>query len=546
MSEAIVVVWLLGSAWLLIRLAVSYRSMQRLKHGAAAASEQLQARWKMLAADVGVRRQARLLVSDDVEAPMALGLFDPVILIPRSLPQQLSEPDLDHIALHELAHLRRYDDWMNLLQKLLEALLPIQPAMFWIGWRLALERETACDDWVIAATGTPKPYAASLTRIAELALWARCGILGSGVVGLPSQLFRRVQRLLDPRRNIAPRVSVAPLALAMGAVTVLAFVILSAPPMVALANSPQEPAVAPAADAMPDVPPATQPAEPGTQMQTFAVPNGGKLVVDVDRGNIHVATWNQSKVRIVVTQTGPGLAELLKHHHITMTQEGREVRVRAADDGMLPSSDSGIEIEYRIAVPAKFDAELRDGAGDAEVDGLGGAVDATTGAGNIDLERIDGPTKSRAGMGNIDASACHGPLQLITGSGNIDVKKIDGSVDGHTGMGNIDAADCTGALQASDGAGNIDIHRFSGPSVTARTGAGNVSGELIKSLEADSSLNTSMGNIEARLNPSMRVNLTASTSMGDVRSEFPIGPVNGGGAKLDLETRIGNIQIQKK
>jgi beta-lactamase regulating signal transducer with metallopeptidase domain len=570
-SEVIAALWGFASAILLIRLAISYRSMQRLKTRAAPAAERLQQRLTVLAERAGVRRQARLLVSDEVCAPMALGLFDPAILIPRSLPQQVSELDFDHIALHELAHLRRFDDWINLLQKFLEALLPIQPALFWIGRQLTLERETACDDWVIASTGTPKPYVTSLTRIAELSLWARSGILASGAAGHPSQLYQRVQRLLDKRRNIAPRVSSLPLALAVTAVIGLAWVILSAPPMVALANPPSADPVAPigaavvlAAAAGADTSPTTQPSEPGTEMRSFSVQPGGRLVVDVDQGDIVVSSWDQNSVRVIVKQKGPNLSEFMEHHHIKMTQEGAEIRVQASADAMPSGFSSPVEILYQIMVPAKFDAQLRDGAGNVQMSDLHGTLDAKSGAGNVGAQQCTGRLNANSGAGNIElgdidakaecdaragniiATACHGTLQLKSGAGNIEIRKTDAAVEAHADYGNIKATDCAGAVQFFDGDGNIDIHRFAGPSVIAKTATGNVSAELLHAPTADSSLMSAIGNIQLKLDPAAVVNLLATSMMGNVDSEFPTGANQNSGPTLRAITRMGNVQITKR
>ena len=570
--EVIAVLWALASALLLIRLAISYRSMQRLKTRATPAAQRLQERLGVLSARAGVRRKARLLVSDVVSAPMALGLFDPVILIPRSLPQQMSELDFDHVALHELAHLRRYDDWINLLQKLFEALLPIQPALFWIGHQLSLERETACDDWVIAATGTAKPYATSLTRIAELTLWARCGILASGAAGHPSQLFVRVQRLLDKRRNFATRVSMFPLALAMTAVICLAWMVLSTPQMIALADPPSAVPFTPTATpllaaTLPDLPPSTQPSGPETEIRTFPLKPGeagDRLVVDVDRGDIVVTSWDQNSVRVIVKQEGPNLPEFMEHHHIKMTQQGPEIRVQAAGDSTPFGNSSSVQIQYQIMVPGKFDAQLKSGAGNVQMLKLNGTLEAKTGAGNVDVQECTGRLKATSGAGNIDLReidaradcdtgagnvvviACHGNLQLKSGAGNIDIKKSDASVEARAAYGNIDTADCSGRVQFADGEGNIDIHRFTGPSIIAKTATGNVFAELIRAPKEDSSLMSSIGNVQVKLDAAAVVNLLALSAMGNVTSDFPTGPNKNSGPTLHVVTRIGNVQITKQ
>jgi hypothetical protein len=179
-----------------------------------------------------------LLISKQVAGPVSLGFLDPVILIPWAFLGTLSDAEFDHIVMHELAHLRRRDDWTNLAQRLIEAALPVQPAVYWLSNRMSLEREMACDDWVIAATGTAKPYAASLTKVAELSQFGPAGILAAGAAGSQSQLFQRVRHMLDRSRNAAPRLAFGPLVAAVAAVAGLTYLGTRAPQMVAFAQSP--------------------------------------------------------------------------------------------------------------------------------------------------------------------------------------------------------------------------------------------------------------------------------------------------------------------
>ena len=168
---------------------------------------------------------------------MSLGFLNPAILIPQALFETLSDTELEHVVLHELAHLRRWDDWTNLAQKLIEAMLPIQPAVYWIGHRMCIEREMACDDWVIAITGRARPYAASLTKVAEITQWQRADILAAGATGNRSQLFSRVQNMLNETRDAAPKLTLIPLAAAIAAIGALIYVGARAPQLVAFAQS---------------------------------------------------------------------------------------------------------------------------------------------------------------------------------------------------------------------------------------------------------------------------------------------------------------------
>jgi len=236
---AIEILWALLSLVMLARLAGGYRELRRLKSGATPAPDRWQSRLRRLCAANAVRRQTRLLVSREVAGPMSLGFLDPVILIPWAFLDTLSDAELDHIVMHELAHLRRRDDWTNLAQRIIEAILPIQPAIYWLGHRMSLERELACDDWVIAATGTAKPYAASLTKVAELSQFGPAGILAAGAAGNQSQLRLRVHRMLDRTRNAAPKLVVGPLVAAVAAVVGLIYLGARAPQMIAFAQNPE-------------------------------------------------------------------------------------------------------------------------------------------------------------------------------------------------------------------------------------------------------------------------------------------------------------------
>lgn len=234
--SALEIIWALFSAIMLMRLGVGYRKLRRLKENATPLSAEWQMRLISLREINGVRRKTQLLVSNLIAAPMSLGFLTPAILIPRTLLNTLSDSELEHVVLHELGHIWRWDDWTNLAQKLIEAVFPIQPAVYWVGNRMSIEREMACDDWVISATGTAELYAASLTKVAELSQWAPVGILTAGATGNRSQLFRRVHHMLDKTRNMAPKLTFGPLSAAIVAVGILIYAGARAPQVIAFAQ----------------------------------------------------------------------------------------------------------------------------------------------------------------------------------------------------------------------------------------------------------------------------------------------------------------------
>lgn len=164
---------------------------------------------------------------------MAIGIWRPTILFPLGLEDQLSEDELDHVALHELGHLRRWDDWTRLAQRLAEAMLFLQPAVHLIGRRLNLEREIACDDRVVAVTGKPKPYASCLTRLAELSGGAPVSALAPGALLGRKHLSRRIEMLLDSNRQLGRRFSRLGFAAAVGALSAGLFALSHFAPLAA-------------------------------------------------------------------------------------------------------------------------------------------------------------------------------------------------------------------------------------------------------------------------------------------------------------------------
>jgi len=226
-------VWLVLALYALTRLAIGLFRLEQLKRDALPLPvEYRDAMPQWLRANKGAR-DVRLCVSDETDVPVAVGLFDAMILIPRALLERLSEPEVDQICLHELAHLRRADDWTNGLQRIINALLGWNPAARFIGQQLDLEREVACDDWVLSFVGTVRPYALCLTKMAESAPWPRHPIPAPGVFATRKHISLRIERLLGAGRNIATNLAPAPAAAAIAIVGAIALVIALVVPSIA-------------------------------------------------------------------------------------------------------------------------------------------------------------------------------------------------------------------------------------------------------------------------------------------------------------------------
>ncbi|HEV3194845.1 MAG TPA: pentapeptide repeat-containing protein [Candidatus Cybelea sp.] len=232
-AVAVFIAWLLLAAYALVRLIVGLLRLEQLKRDALPLPvEYRDAMPQWMRANKGAR-DVRLCVSDETDVPVAVGLFDAMILVPHTLLDRLSEDEVDQICLHELAHLRRADDWSNGFQRLVIALLGWNPAAQFIGQQLDLEREVACDDWVLSFVGMVRPYALCLTKMAERASWPRHPIPAPGVFATRKHISLRIERLLGAGRNIATNLSPAPAAAAVAAVAALALVITIVAPSVA-------------------------------------------------------------------------------------------------------------------------------------------------------------------------------------------------------------------------------------------------------------------------------------------------------------------------
>jgi beta-lactamase regulating signal transducer with metallopeptidase domain len=150
------------------------------------------------------RRTLQICTTGELERPSVIGFFAPRILIPDWLFSRLTPGELDQIVLHETEHLRRRDDWTNLLQKLCLVLFPLNPGLAWIERRLCREREMACDDGVIGITRAPRAYAACLASLAERGLQRRAGALSLGAWHARPELVRRVHSILRRNRALSP------------------------------------------------------------------------------------------------------------------------------------------------------------------------------------------------------------------------------------------------------------------------------------------------------------------------------------------------------
>ena len=199
---ALVVAWVLGVLICAVRLAGGWWHARRLvRLDTRRAPEALDGMSRAIARRLGLSRAIRLLVSTRVQVPLVIGWLRPVLLVPAAVATGLPPRQLEAVLAHELAHVRRHDYLVNLLQAVAETLLFYHPAVWWVSHTVRVEREHCCDDLAVAACGDPIAYARALTAVescrddrAALALAASGG-----------SLVARVRRLLGvaPPRHVS-------------------------------------------------------------------------------------------------------------------------------------------------------------------------------------------------------------------------------------------------------------------------------------------------------------------------------------------------------
>ena len=158
--------WLLGVMILSARLLLGFVSAGWLKNRGELAGEMLREQARQLSGRLNIRTPV-VRVSRQVTQAMAVGLVRPVIVIPMAWLIQLPPECLEAVLAHELAHIRRRDLWINLLQRIVETFLFFHPAVWWLSARLRQEREMCCDELAVSLTGRRVEYASTLELVAR-------------------------------------------------------------------------------------------------------------------------------------------------------------------------------------------------------------------------------------------------------------------------------------------------------------------------------------------------------------------------------------------
>lgn len=303
---AIAALWLAASAFRASELVFHSLRLRRLWRGAIPVQAEAHLR-SLLSAALPARR-IEICTTPDLDRPSVIGFFAPRILIPEWLCSRLTSGELEQVVLHEAEHLRRRDDWTNLLQKISLVLFPLNPALAWMERRLCREREMACDEGVVQRTQAPRTYAACLAALAERGIerrefLRRAQALSLGILGRRPELVRRVDSILRRKQALHPLAAGALVGVVGCGLLVGAIELSRSPQLVAFVAAPK----------------------PGVQTAAL-VPPGTPGIARISRGRTHEAS-------------------------------------PAADDEVFQPSGRYRAIETKSIVPAKRSAPATQGAG---------------------------------------------------------------------------------------------------------------------------------------------------------------------------------------
>lgn len=296
----------------------------------------------------------------------------------------------------------------------------------------------------------------------------------------------------------------------------------------------------------------------------FTVKPEGWLELRADFGTVQVRSWPKEEVKVEVTKWVEGrhrrsAKELFEDYEISYSQTARGVSIVAEMRGMSGwrRSNDGLQVEFRISVPQRYNLDLNTSGGSIAVDDLIGEARVKTSGGSLTLGRIEGPVTAKTSGGSIALQQCKGDLLARTSGGGIEVGDVDGEVDVETSGGSIQVDGAHGDLHAHTSGGGLSLRNLHG-NVDASTSGGSIEAELLAPISAPCELSTSGGGISVYVSKDFKADIDARSSGGGVHCDMPItvqgsfgegklqGKLNGGGPVLTLRTSGGGIELRQR
>ncbi len=200
----LLLVWLAGVLFSGARIAGGCVTLFWLRGHRCPLPSELFDRIRRIARRLEVSATKRVWQSPRIREAAVVGFWRPVVLVPTAWVAALPVDVLESVIAHELAHIRRCDVWVNLLQRFVESVLFYHPAVWWVSGRIRLEREMCCDELAVAATDRRGEYAVALEQVARLRTGASLTLAASFLGERKMNLLSRVHNVLKTDRVPEP------------------------------------------------------------------------------------------------------------------------------------------------------------------------------------------------------------------------------------------------------------------------------------------------------------------------------------------------------
>ena len=287
-----------------------------------------------------------------------------------------------------------------------------------------------------------------------------------------------------------------------------------------------------------------KPATRGQPERKFVVQPGGVLTFDAELGHGQVETGDYESVRIdfksyYKVDTAEEVEALYDKLSIEMSQTENNVKVTVKFADPNEANRNKVRVEFRVAMPRKFNLDLRTG-GSARVGEVDGTVKASTFGGSLQLEDVSGPVTAKSVGGSLTIGKVGGDLEARCEGGITTIGRVQGRVVATTKGGMFSIEDATEAIDATVSGGSVKV-------------------TLSKTPRSDCKITANDGGIDLRLPASVAVTIDAACGKtGGVTDDFGLGPksggnttrlkgnINGGGPVILLRTSSGSIQLRKQ
>lgn len=210
--DSLTLMWLVGVIVYGIKILWAYISCQQLKKCSLTATpEKWQRIFAQLAAKVGITNKVELRISLAAKIPCVLGHLKPVVLLPMKLLLGMNQQQIEAILLHELAHIRRQDYLLGIIQTMIKAIFFFNPFLLWIASQMDKEREHACDDIAVAVNQNPLLFANTLKELAEMNIDQKIAMNITGkklLLNRITRLFNKQDKMTTPKYNIAASIAI--------------------------------------------------------------------------------------------------------------------------------------------------------------------------------------------------------------------------------------------------------------------------------------------------------------------------------------------------